>query len=89
MFISSYLPRMFFMITLATLLASCRLPGIRLLGDDEPGMNLATGESQNVFFFTSDSSFETDIGLVGGSEYALSITILSNWMDSYIDENEN
>lgn len=89
MFISSYLPRMFFMITLATLLASCRLPGIRLLGDDEPGMNLATGESQNVFFFTSDSSFETDIGLVGGSEYALSITILSNWVDSYIDDNEN
>lgn len=89
MMFSRYLPRMISVMILVTLLASCNLPGLRLLGDDEPGMTLASGESQNVFFFTSDSSFETDVGLVGGSEYSLSITILSNWVDSYIDENEN
>lgn len=89
MIFNRYLPRMTCMMTLATLLAGCKLPGVHLLGDDEPAMTLAGGESQNVFFFTSDSSFETDIGLVGGSEYRLSITIFSNWADSYIAENEN
>ena len=71
------------------LLASCNLPGLRVLSNDEPGMTLATGESASVFFFTSDPSFETDISLVGGSDYRMSINILSNWVDSYIEENEN
>ena len=77
------------LVILTLLITGCTLPGIRLFGDEAPGLVLATGESSNVHFFTNDPSFETDIGLVGGSDYSMSITILSNWVDSYIEENEN
>lgn len=61
-----------------------------ITGLDHPGGEaLGSGDSTRLHFFTGDQNFDTDIGLNGGSTYALKVELLSNWSDDYIDENED
>ncbi|PCI77148.1 MAG: hypothetical protein COB20_08795 [SAR86 cluster bacterium] len=80
--------------TLAALLAtvsltSCSLPGLMSLGDAQPGEVLMPGETTALQFFTNIPNFDTEIGLQEGVQYELKINLLSNWLDSTIDRNEN
>lgn len=77
------------LIVLSALLSGCAVPAITLFDRDNPGSALTVGESSNVHFFTNESNFDTGINLVEGVSYDLDITILSNWIDSYIVENEH
>jgi len=70
-------------------LASCTFPGIRLYESSDQGESLNVGEAKNVHFFTKDPNFETGINLQSGARYVMDIAILSYWIDSYIEENEN
>ncbi|MDD9891783.1 MAG: hypothetical protein OXU66_11325 [Gammaproteobacteria bacterium] len=73
----------------ALTLASCSFPGIRLYESSDQGESLNVGEAKNVHFFTKDPNFDTGINLQSGARYAMDIKILSYWIDSYIEENEN
>jgi hypothetical protein len=73
---------------LSLMVTACASSGFDLFGGNEPGASLASGESTNVHFFTSMPNFDTGVELQGGIRYALDFTILSNWIDGYIDENE-
>lgn len=76
-------------ISLLLILSSCQFPGIRLYESSDQGQPLNVGESTNVHFFTRNPNFNTGINLQSGSRYEMDITILSYWIDSYIDRNEN
>jgi hypothetical protein len=78
-----------FLLILSAALGGCAVPVVTLFDRDNTNEGLAIGESSNTHFFTSDSNFDTGIGLNAGSAYDVEITILSHWIDSYIDENEN
>lgn len=78
-----------FLLVLSTSLSSCAVPVITLFDRDDPGRELAVGESSNIHFFTIDSNFDTGITLAAGDTYDMDITILSHWFDSYIEENEH
>ncbi len=74
---------------LAAALSACSLPGWMPLGDADPGQILTPGESATLQFFTNIANFDTEVGLQAGEQYALKINLLSNWVDSTIDKNEN
>ena len=69
-------------------LTSCAVPGWMTLGDAQPGEVLLSGEARTLRFFTNIPNFDTEIGLRAGAQYALEIDLLSNWVDSNIDQNE-
>lgn len=69
--------------------SGCSLPGIVIFDDADPGISLGAGENANVHFFTTEANFDTGINLQSGNRYELNITILSYWIDSYIDRNED
>jgi len=70
-------------------LSSCSVPGWMSLGDADPGEALTPGETATLQFFTNIPNFDTEIGLQAGVQYQLKINLLSNWVDSTIDKNEN
>ncbi len=76
------------LLILVCALNACAVPTITLFNRDNPGPGLSIGESSNFHFFTSESNFDTGVNLNAGATYDLDITILSNWIDSYIEENE-
>lgn len=65
------------------------MPGWMSRGDADAAEVLAPGEEATVHFFTNVSNFDTEIGLRASAEYQLKIKLLSNWVDSTIDKNEN
>lgn len=69
-------------------LASCTTAPISLM-DSRPGMALSAGETARVRFFTNIADFDTGIVLTEGGRYALSIDLLSYWVDGSIEKNEN
>lgn len=69
-------------------LAGCSLPGIAIFQDSESGSPLNAGDASTVHFFTKELSHDTGIQLQSGANYAVAITILSNWMDSDIAFND-
>jgi len=70
-------------------LSGCAFPGWMSLGDANPGQVLMPGETESLQLFTNVPNFDTEIGLQSGVRYALKINLLSNWMDSTIDKNED
>ncbi len=70
------------------ILSGCSLGGITLFADNDPGLILAPGESANTHFFTREMNHNSGIALVAGSRYTLDATILSNWIDGDIVNNE-
>lgn len=70
-------------------LAGCALPGWMSRGDAEPGQVLGPGESATVRFFTNVANLDTEVGLQANAQYQLKVDLLSNWVDSTIDHNEN
>jgi len=81
--------KLFGVIILATILGSCSFPGIVLSGISDTGTALRVGEEVSLKFFTNDANFDSGIGLQSGASYALEVKILSNWIDSHIEENED
>ncbi|GJM13694.1 MAG: hypothetical protein DHS20C12_20970 [Pseudohongiella sp.] len=73
----------------AAAVAACSFPGWMSLGDSEPGEILMPGETATLQFFTNIPNFDTQVGLQENGQYALKINLLSNWVDSTIDKNEN
>lgn len=61
------------------------VPGV----EHPPGEPLSPGESATLHFFTVEPNFDTGVGLTGGSSYSLNLSLLSNWNDAHIGENEN
>lgn len=59
------------------------------LGDADPGAVLMPGEKATLQFFTNIPNFDTEVGLQANTRYALRINLLSHWVDSTIDKNEN
>lgn len=47
------------------------------------------GETARAQFFTNIPNFDTEVGLLAGVQYELKINLLSNWVDSTIEKNEN
>lgn len=78
-------------LALATLLSlsACAMPIWMPLLPQVPGSPLARGEAINLHFFTNEANFDTGIALQSGGSYTLTMAILSNWIDSYIDTNED
>lgn len=70
-------------------LTSCALPGWMPLGNAQPGEVLMPGETAALQFFTNIANFDTEVGLQASAQYELKINLLSNWVDSTIDKNEN
>lgn len=89
----SFTPKAVKLLFLTTLLAltncSMPLPGLSLLKSGDSGKTLDSGEVSNVHFFTKEVMHNTGIALQSGQDYSLAVTILSNWMDSSIAENES
>lgn len=73
----------------AATLTSCAVPGWMSLGDAQPSELLMSGESSVLQFFTNIPNFDTDVGLQASARYELKINLLSNWVDSTIEKNEN
>jgi hypothetical protein len=69
-------------------LSACSIGGITLFDNTSPGSVLAAGESANTHFFTREMNHDTGISLEAGNRYALGVTILSNWIDKDIENNE-
>lgn len=70
-------------------LTACSIPSWMPLGDADPGEVLMPGESATLQFFTNIPNFDTEIGLQASARYELKINLLSNWVDSRIESNEN
>lgn len=70
-------------------LGACALPSISLFEAPSAGQVLSRGESATVHFFTNIPDFDTDIRLDAGARYELDVVLVSSWIDSYIEENEN
>jgi hypothetical protein len=74
---------------LILVLSSCNA---RLYIDQLPGSegeSLSVGESANFLFFTNEPAAESGLRLLDGSDYQVQFTLLSNWIDGDIDQNEN
>ena len=59
--------------------------------DPQPGSegdSLSVGESANFLFFTNESAATSGLSLVNGGGYQIEFTLLSNWIDGSIDQNE-
>lgn len=69
-------------------LVSCTVPGWMSRGDAEPGEVLMPGETAVVRFFTNAANLDTEVGLTANARYQLKVNLLSNWVDSTIDQNE-
>ncbi len=69
-------------------LSACSISSITLFGNGDPGSVLAAGESASTHFFTREMNHDTGISLEAGNRYALAVTILSNWIDKDIENNE-
>ncbi|HAS48622.1 MAG TPA: hypothetical protein DCS33_04905, partial [Gammaproteobacteria bacterium] len=57
-------------------------------GDADPGEILLLGKSTTLLFFTNVANFDSEVGLEASAQYKLTITRLSNWVDSSIETNE-
>tara|TARA_B110000858_G_scaffold115070_1_gene131510 strand:+ start:26621 stop:27136 length:516 start_codon:yes stop_codon:yes gene_type:complete len=68
---------------------ACAAPGWMSLNDAKLGEVLMPGETATVNFFTNIPNFDTEVDLQAGAQYELKIDLLSNWIDSTIDKNEN
>ena len=74
---------------LATIsLTSCAVPSWVPLVDAQPNEVLMPGETTTLPFFTNIPNFDTEVGLQASAQYELKINLLSNWVDSTIDKNE-
>lgn len=73
----------------ALCLSGCSIPGITIFGDNQSGTPLAAGEASTAHFFTKEVNHDTGIHLDSGTEYEISVTILSNWIDGNIATNED
>jgi hypothetical protein len=73
----------------ATVISGCSIGGLTLFANDETGATLGAGESANTHFFTREVNHDSGIALEAGGQYALDVTILSNWIDSDIENNES
>ncbi len=71
------------------LLVACAAPQVNIFRYGEPGTPLAAGDAAKLDFFTNEMNFNTGVALDAGAGYALSITILSAWIDRDIDTNED
>jgi hypothetical protein len=77
-----------FFILLITL-SSCNA---RLYIDQLPGSEgevLSVGETANFLFFTNEPASNSGLSLVNGGAYQIQFSLLSNWIDGSIDQNEN
>ena len=71
------------------ILSSCNA---RLYIDQLPGSEgelLSIGESANFQFFTNEPAATSGLRLIDGGNYQIQLTLLSNWIDGSIDQNEN
>ena len=71
------------------ILSSCNA---RLYIDQLPGSegeSLSVGESANFQFFTNEPAATSGLRLIDGGNYQIQLTLLSNWIDGSIDQNEN
>ena len=70
------------------ILSSCNA---RLYIDQLPGSEgePSVGESANFLFFTNESAAASGLRLIDGGDYQIQFTLLSNWIDGSIDQNEN
>jgi len=73
---------------LSLYLTACAVPIATFFDDSGGGRDLARGESATLHFFTNDPNLDTGVRLNAGTRYAVDVVILSNWTDSYIEENE-
>lgn len=73
---------------LSLYLSACAIPIATFLDGSGGGRDLVSGESATVHFFTNEPNLDTGVRLNAGSRYALDVVILSNWIDSDIEENE-
>lgn len=73
---------------LSLYLSACAIPIVTFLDGSDGGRDLVSGESATVHFFTNEPNLDTGVRLNAGSRYALDVVILSNWIDSDIEENE-
>ena len=69
-------------------LSACTVPGWMPRGDADPGEILLPGKSTTLLFFTNVANFDSEVGLEASAQYKLTITRLSNWVDSSIETNE-
>ena len=69
-------------------LSACTVPGWMPRGDADPGEILLLGKSTTLLFFTNVANFDSEVGLEASAQYKLTITRLSNWVDSSIETNE-
>ncbi len=81
--------KLFEVVILATILSGCSFPGVILFGNSDAGAALGVGEEVSLKFFTNDPNFDSRISLQSGTRYALEVKILSSWIDSFIEENED
>ena len=75
--------------TIAFMLSGCSFRGVYLYESSDQGTPLNSGEHRNFHFFTKDPNYDTGINLQSGANYSLDITILSYWIDSHIEKNED
>lgn len=73
---------------LSLYLSACAIPIVTFLDGSGGGRDLVSSESATVHFFTNEPNLDTGVRLNAGSRYALDVVILSNWIDSDIEENE-
>lgn len=78
-----------FLLALALQLSACAMPGWMPLAGNESGESLSPGQQKTLHFFTNIPNFDTGISLQSGQRYQLDIKLLSNWIDSYIEINNN
>ena len=72
----------------ANSISACTVPGWMPRGDADPGEILLLGKSTTLLFFTNVANFDSEVGLEASAQYKLTITRLSNWVDSSIETNE-
>jgi hypothetical protein len=73
----------------ATVISGCNIGGLSLFANNETGATLESGETANTHFFTREMNHDSGIALEAGGQYALDVTILSNWVDSDIETNDS
>jgi hypothetical protein len=69
-------------------LTGCATPGLPFLGDPGDNETLAVGETKSIHFLARERNYDAGVTLVQGSRYTLSVSYLSNWVDSKIEQNE-
>jgi len=81
--------RILTLVSLSSLLGACAIPNWVPFTGQNSGVDLAPQDTALLRFFTSDSNFDSGISLRSGARYQLKMSLVSNWIDSYIDANES